>query len=211
MTFNTSSRRPLLRSTLAASLALLSLLILNSVQGGSGLPTVRAHEDGTEIFSAVDGPFVIGVRILPLQPVVGQLHVTITVDLLETGDPVEDARIRITARHSQGEGEAQFSPALNIPTQRQFYDANFHIDYGGAWDFEVEVKSDAGEGTVETPILIARRVRGESLGIPGTMMFILVTAALFGGGGWITYTARKKQRIRRERAERVRREQAGQL
>ena len=208
MTSNISSRRPLLRATLTASLALLFLLVLNSVPGGSPPQTVQAHEDGTEIFSAVDGPFVIGVRILPLQPVVGQIHVTITVELLETGEPVEDARIRITARHSQGEGEAQFSPGLNIPTQRRFYDANFQLDTGGAWDFEVEVESDAGEGTVETPILIARRVRGDGLGIPGTMMFILVTVALFGGGGWITFTARKKQRIRRDRVERGRRERA---
>jgi len=163
----------------------------------------QAHGDGTEIFREVDGPFVIAVRILPLQPLIGKLHMTVTVDLLETGEPVEDARVRVTGRHSEGLGEALFSPALNIPTERHFYDANFDLVHAGIWDFDIEVESDSGTGSVETPVSIARRVRGNGLGIPGTMMFLLVTGALFGGGGWITYTARKKQRIRRERARRV--------
>ena len=94
--------------------------------------------------------------------------------------------------------------ALNIPTERRYYDSNFKIDDDGIWDFEVRVVSDAGEGTAVAQVFVARRVRGESLGFPGTLMFILVTVALFGGGAWITYTARKKQRIRRERAARAR-------
>lgn len=179
------------------------LLGLSLVFALSDSGDARAHGDGTEIFREVDGPFVIALRILPLQPLVGKLHITVTVDLLETGEPVEDARVRVTGRHQEGAGEAIFSPALNIPTERHFYDANFDLVDAGIWDFEVEVESDAGTGSVEAPVSIARRVRGDSLGIPGTMMFLLVTGALFGGAGWITYTARKKQRIRRERAGRA--------
>ena len=170
----------------------------------AGADGAAAHGDGTEIFRQTDGPFVIAVRILPLQPLVGKLHLTVTVDLLETGEPVEDARVRVTGRFQDGAATAQFSPALNIPTDRRYYDANFEIEDDGTWNFEVEVVADAGEGNVVAPVSIARRVRGESLGIPGTLMFALVTAALFGGGGWIAYTARKKQRIRRERAARER-------
>jgi len=197
VTFNTHPRPSHLRFVLASAIALVVLLI------GIGGEKASAHGSGTEIFRQVDGPFVIAVRILPLQPLVGQLHITVTVDLLETGEPVEDARIRITGRHQQGSATALFSPGLNIPTDRRFYDANFDLDDGGIWDFEIEVESDEGKGSVVTPISIARRVRGDSLGIPGTLMFILVSVALFGGAGWITYTARKKQRIRRERAGRA--------
>jgi|TARA_B110000116_G_scaffold246900_1_gene238953 hypothetical protein len=185
-----------LRIALSSAIALVVLFI------GGGGEKVQAHGSGTEIFRQVDGPFVIAVRILPLQPLVGKLHITVTVDLLETGEPVEDARIRITARHQVGSATPQFSPGLNIPTDRRFYDANFDLDDAGVWDFEVEVASDQGEGRVVTPISIAGRVRGDSLGIPGTMMFILVSAGLFGGAGWITYTARKNNRIRRERSGR---------
>lgn len=197
MTFITHPRPAHLRFALASAIALVVLFI------GIGGEKAQAHGAGTEIFRQVDGPFVIAVRILPLQPLVGKIHITVTVDLLETGEPVEDARIRITGRHQQGSATAQFSPGLNIPTDRRFYDANFDLDDDGIWDFEIEVEADEGEGSVVTPISIARRVRGDSLGIPGTMMFILVSVALFGGAGWITYTARKKQRIRRERADRA--------
>lgn len=172
---------------------------------GAGSGEAAAHGDGTEIFRQTGGPYVIAVRILPLQPLVGKLHVTVTVDLLETGEPVEDARVRVTGRFRGGNATALFSPALNIPTARRYYDANFDIDDGGIWDFEVEVSADAGEGSVVTPISIARRVRGESLGVAGTMIFILVATALLGGGAWVTYTARKKQRLRREQAARARR------
>lgn len=195
MTFFTHPRPAHLRVALASAIALIVLFI-----GGE---TAQAHGAGTEISRQVDGPFVIAVRILPLQPLVGKLHITVTVDLLETGEPVEDARIRITGRHRQGAAKPQFSPGLNVPTDRRFYDANFDLDDAGIWDFEVEVLADEGEGSVVTPISIARRVRGDSLGIPGTLMFTLVSVALFGGAGWITYTARRKQRIRRERAGRA--------
>lgn len=181
-----------------------SAIALFAVLFGAGSDGAAAHGDGTEIFRQADGPFEIAVRILPLQPLVGQLHVTVTVDLLETGERVEDARVRVTGRFRDGEAEAQFSPGLNLPTERRYYDANFEIEDDGLWEFEVEVVTDAGEGAVVAPVLIARRIRGETLGIPGTMIFALVTIALFGGGGWITYTARKKQRIRRERAARAR-------
>lgn len=197
MTIFTNPRPAYLRVALASAIALVVLLI------GIGGEKAQAHGAGTEISRQVDGPFVIAVRILPLQPLVGKLHITVTVDLLETGEPVEDARIRITGRHQQGSASALFSPGLNVPTDRRFFDANFDLDDAGIWDFEVEVESDQGEGRIVTPISIARRVRGDSLGIPGTMMFILVSVALFGGAGWITYTARKNQRIRRERAGRA--------
>jgi hypothetical protein len=197
VTFITHTRQARLRTALASVIALVALFVI------VGSEKAQAHGAGTEIFRQVDGPFVIAVRILPLQPLVGKLHITVTVDLLETGEPAEDARIRITGRHQQGSATPQFSPGLNVPTDRRFYDANFDLDDAGIWDFEVEVESDEGEGSVVTPISIARRVRGDSLGIPGTMMFILVSVALFGGAGWITYTARNKQRIRRERAGRA--------
>ncbi|MDA1256830.1 MAG: hypothetical protein O3C10_03185 [Chloroflexi bacterium] len=195
-----SVQRP--RLLVASAIALLAALFA-TVPDNAG-----AHGDGTEIFRQVDGPFVIAVRILPLQPLVGQLHLTITVDLLETGEPVEDARIRVTGRIQEGGATPLFSPALNIPTERKYYDANFDIEDDGIWNFEVEVSSDAGEGTVLTPVSIARRVRGESLGVAGTLMFVLVTGALVGGGSWIAYTARQKQRIRRERAANAREIQA---
>lgn len=183
---------------MASAIALIAVLFVAGSEGAA------AHGDGTEIFRQADGPFVIAVRILPLQPLVGQLHLTVTVDLLETGEPVENARVRVTGRFQDGVATALFSPALNIPTERRYYDANFDLDDGGNWNFEVEVTADAGEGSVVTPVFIARRVRGESLGLAGTLMFAVVTGALFGGGGWIAYTARKKQRIRRERAARER-------
>jgi len=182
---------------LALGVALLVLFV------GPGTERVQAHGAGTEIFREVDGPFVIAVRILPLQPLVGKLHLTVTVDFLETGESVEDARVRVTGRHQEGSATPLFSPALNVPTERHFYDANFDIEDAGTWDFEVEVESDAGEGRVRAPVSIARRVRGETLGLPGTMIFVLVTGALFGGGAWIAYTARKKQRLRSERADRA--------
>ena len=187
-----------LRLLLALSLALFAVFFV------AGTGRAVAHDEGTEIFRQVDGPFVIAVRILPLQPLVGQLHLTVTVDLLETGEPVEDARIRVTGRHSEGKATPQFSPALNIPTDRRYYDANFEIDDGGIWNFEVNVTGDAGEGSVVAPVAVAQRVRGDSLGLAGTMMFAIVTSALIGGGAWIAYTARKKQRLRRERAARDR-------
>ena len=186
------------RLLFASAISLLAVLF------GAGSDGAAAHGNGTEIFRQTDGPFVIAVRILPLQPLVGQLHLTVTVDLLETGEPVEDARVRVIGRLRDGDAEAQFSPGLNLPTERRYYDANFEVEDDGLWDFEVEVTTDAGQGVVVAPVLVARRIRGETLGIPGTMIFILVTAALFGGGAWITYTARKKQRIRRERAARAR-------
>ena len=72
----------------------LLLLYPGSTSGDAG-----AHGGGTEIFRGVDGPFVIAVRILPLQPLVGKLHLTVTVDLLETGESVGDARVRVTGHH----------------------------------------------------------------------------------------------------------------
>ncbi len=185
-------------------LLLATAIVLFATLFGAGPDEAAAHGDGTEIFQQADGPFVIALRILPLQPLVGQLHVTITVDLLETGEPVEDARIRVTGRIRNGDASALFSPALNIPTERRYYDANFDIDDDGTWDFEVEVVADAGEGSLVAPVIVARRIRGETLGIAGTMIFVLVSTALLGGGAWITYTARKKQRLRRERAARAR-------
>ncbi|MEE8363683.1 MAG: hypothetical protein V3S18_06405 [Dehalococcoidia bacterium] len=182
-----------------ACTAAIALVMLAGIYGaafGAGGRSVSAHGDGTEIAREEAGPFIVGFRILPLQPLVGRLHVTVTIEDTLTGAPVVDARVEMTARPRAAGAAALFSPALNSPAEPRFYDANFEIEDSGLWDFEVVVAHERGGGNLDVPVFIGRRARGGGPGLAGTAIFALVTLALAGGAGWIAWTARRRGRRR---------------
>jgi hypothetical protein len=133
--------------------------------------------------------------------VVGIVRVVVEPTDAATGEIVENALVRVFATPNE-EGERQYSPALNSPTDRSLYFAQFELDRAGVWAIDVEVDSDLGREVAITQTEVRSRSRSGSNTVIGTAIFGLVSLGFIGGSLWLWHSS-KKARARRDAAQRM--------
>ena len=104
----------------------------------------------TGLITQQAGPYEIALGTIPDRPVVGALHMTMTISDSSTQTPVLDADISVVGT-GPGATEIELGPlrAQNNPTDPAFYDVNTTVDRVGIWSFNVSVDADAGEGQTD--------------------------------------------------------------
>ena len=152
--------------------------------------TTFAHGAGEEITSVVSGPFIIGVRMLPAEPVVGIFHISVSVRDVTTESQVNGATVNVFAIKKDG-GANLFSPALTATSESLYYDANLELEEAGTWIFRTDVETDSGSGSAQFELYVAERSRGGSNLALGTALFAVVVLAIVGGATWVAYSARR--------------------
>ena len=171
------------RITLVVALAVsLAVMIAGAASANGSVRLVVIDE--------VAGPYMLRVGILPGDPILGPLHVSIRV--LDAGDqsPVEDAAVRLSATGAGTPGQAE---AVNSPQDPQLYEGNLWLDALGDWAVTLEIDSPAGPAA-HTFNVRARRESGFNL-----MFVIAAVAAALVVGSLVYSQWQRRRRLSRGR------------
>lgn len=148
------------------------------------------------IFDDVTGPYQVKVTQSPARAITGTVRFIIEPADAETGEPIENAIVRIFGTPDD-DGERQFSPGLNAPSDRTVYFGQLEIEHAGVWTIDVEIDADDQQALAISQTTVHERVRTGSNTLIGTILFILVSAGFVGVGVWLWYSS-KRARARRD-------------
>ena len=125
----------------ASALAALTLILT---------ATVSANGRVGQFVRQAAGPYEIALGTIPDSPVVGELHLTMTVRDTTAESFVLDAEIKVSGVGPDGDA-VEIGPldARNSPTSLDFYEVNTTVDRVGTWTFTVSVTGAAGEGSTD--------------------------------------------------------------
>lgn len=95
------------------------------------------------------GPYRVSLGAIPDTPVVGNIHLTVTVRESSTDEYVLDARVTVIGE-GPGDDPIEIGPLVADRNLREptYYEINTSVDSVGAWAFTVLV--DAAPGAAET-------------------------------------------------------------
>ena len=116
------------------------------------------------VIDEVAGPYQLRVGVLPGDPTLGPLHVSILIQDKDGETAVDDATVSVAA---VGPGAASQTDAVNSPQNPQLYEGNLYLDALGDWSLTLDIQSSLGEARHIFPVR-ARAERGFNL------MFVIV-------------------------------------
>ena len=147
----------------------------------------------------VAGPYEIALGTVPNQPVVGPLHMTMTVTEVASDEPMLDAEVVVTGVGPEPEPGVEATDVGPVEaevgvTSLGFYDVNTSVDRAGAWTFTVDVSAGPGEASTQ----FAMDVRPDSGAFRVlTWVTVAVFFALVGMGLLPIIRERSRRRTRR--------------
>ncbi len=147
------------------------------------------------IYDEITGPYRVKISQFPARAIVGTLRVIIEPTDAETGLPVENALVRVFGM-PPAEGERQFSPGLNSPTNRRLYFGQMELEEPGVWTLDVEIDADKGRAIAIAQATIHERARSGDNTLVGTILFVLISVAFVGVGLWLWFSSKRAQRRR---------------
>ena len=122
------------------------------------------------------GPYTLAIGTIPETPVVGNLHLTISVADESTGAYLLDAEVSVTGAGPRSE-VPDLGPivAEKNPLDPTFYDINTFADRVGTWKFTIDVSGELGDASTEIEIEVTSisPIAG-ILTIVGLVAFLLV-------------------------------------
>lgn len=171
-----SNQKTVVQAIKISVLLLAILLVLFSPMLES---EVNANGDSVEIFRERSGPYEVVLGVLPQQPTVGTIHLTITPIDAQTSEPVKNSQITIVAYDPSGK-PAYKVRALNTPNNPTYYDANLTVPKPGIWILKLSIENELlGNITINAPLTVERQ------SIPpspwGTAIWLIVLITITGG------------------------------
>ena len=143
------------------------------------VPLATAHANGRVIVfeDHTAGPYRLAVGTIPENPVVGNLHLTMTIKAPPGDDLILDAEVRVSGSGPESE-VVEIGPmaAEHNAADPTFYDINTFVDRQGEWRFSVTVNGPQGEGMADIPIEV--RTRSPLIGIVTLLALVAFLAAL---------------------------------
>ncbi len=170
--------------TLLAALALALALYDGTASANGAVRLVVIDE--------VAGPYQLRVGVLPGDPTLGPLHVSILIQDADTdrNTAVDDATVSVAAA---GPGAPSQTEAVNSPQSPQLYEGNLYLDTLGEWSVTLDIESPLGEArhifTVE-----AAAERGFNL-----MFVIVAVAVVLIVASLMASQVQRRRRLRRGR------------
>jgi hypothetical protein len=170
----------------------LSLAIAVAMAPGS------AHANGAagRLIRQVAGPYEIALGTIPGRPVVGSLHLTMTVADASSKTSILDADVTVTGRGPQKDAP-DIGPlkAESFGGDPRFYDLTTSVDRVGMWTFTVRVISDLGEASADFAIEVREPNPISSLFTWVTVILFVALAAL----GLLPYLRQRGRRRKQTR------------
>ena len=116
------------------------------------------------VIDEVAGPYLLRVGVLPGDPTLGPLHLSILIQDATGEAAVEDAAVSVAAT---GPGSASLTEAVNSPQSPQLYEGNLYLDALGEWSLTLDI--DSALGPAEHTFAVRARAEGGF-----NLMFIIV-------------------------------------
>ena len=142
------------------------------------------------VIDEVAGPYLLRVGVLPGDPTLGPLHVSILIQDATGETAVEDATVSVAAT---GPGAPSQTEAVNSPQSPQLYEGNLWLDALGDWSLTLDIDSSLGQGS-HTFAVRAREEGGFNL-----MFVIAAAAAVLVVGSLVWSQLQRRRRLRRVR------------
>ena len=119
----------------------------------SAAPQVSANGRVLRFDTQQAGPYQVSLGTIPDAPVVGSIHLTVTVRETATDDYVLDGLV-VMSGEGPGENEGEIGPLLAERNLREptYYEFNTSVDELGLWTFNVLI--EAAPGTAETTFTV---------------------------------------------------------
>jgi hypothetical protein len=189
--------RTIAAATLPVAAAIIAIVIAIGGETANARGTRQEPPPGAElvIFDDSAGPYNVKISQSPARAVVGTIRIVIEPVDAETGLSVENAIVRVSGT-PPGDGERQFSPALNSPTDRRLYFGQIVLEVAGLWTFDVEIDAPQGRAVAIAQTTIYGRARSSNGPLVGTILFILVSGGFTGGGLWLWVTSKAARKRR---------------
>ena len=154
-----------------------------------------AGSQGTELLRTATPQYGLSVHVRPERLVAGIGQFEVTLERPGTGEPVRGAVVRLFAAHPDG-GERQTARALDTPARPGRYVSKIEFDRAGQWAMEVEVAY--GGTTFQAPFeaVVQARTRASGSTFLGSVVWAVMSAAIFGGALWLVYSSKRARRRR---------------
>ena len=103
------------------------------------------------------GPYEVALGTIPDTPVVGSLHLTMTIAEASSGESMLNAEVTVVGSGPDTEA-VEIGPltAQPNPVDPLFYDINTSVDRVGVWTFTVAVRADPGEGSADSQLKVEK-------------------------------------------------------
>ena len=136
------------------------VLILVSVSIAITSITYVAQANGrvTKFQNQSIGPYLVSLGTIPEPPIVGNLHLTLTLMEIEKQEFILDALITASGNGSTINSKyiGPINAVKNFGDPR-YYDINTSVNTTGTWTFDIAIKADAGEITTTFQIEVIER------------------------------------------------------
>ena len=142
------------------------------------------------VIDEVAGPYLLRVGVLPGDPTLGPLHVSILIQDATGETAVEDATVNVAAT---GPGAPSQTEAVNSPQSPQLYEGNLYLDALGEWSLTLDIDSSLGQA------IHAFEVRATAEGGFNLMFVIAAAAAVLVVGSLVLSQLQRRRRLRRGR------------
>ena len=136
------------------------------------------------------GPYRVSLGTIPDTPVVGNIHLTVTVEEAATDEYVLDARVAVVGE-GPGDNPIELGPMVADRNLREptYYEINTSVDEVGPWVFTVLV--DAAPGAAEATFTI-EVVKASPLGGIAILVVLLGLVTVLGLSGRAYFRQRKR-------------------
>ena len=136
------------------------------------------------------GPYRVSLGTIPNTPVVGNIHLTVTVEDSATDEYVLDASVAVIGK-GPGDSPMELGPLAADRNLREptYYEVNTAVDEVGQWAFTVLV--DAAPGAAETTFAI-QVVESSPVGGIAALVVLLVLVTILGLSGRAYFRQRKR-------------------
>lgn len=142
------------------------------------------------VIDEVAGPYLLRVGVLPGDPTLGPLHVSILIQDAQGETAVEDATVSVVAT---GPGAPSQTEAVNSPQSPQLYEGNLYLDSLGEWSLTLDIDSRLGQATHVFDV----RARAEG---GFNLMFVIAgAAAVLVVGTLVLSQLQRRRRLARGR------------
>ena len=142
----------LIRSIFVAGLAIPALALWTTIDAS----VAEANGQTVSILETTQGPYTIDVRVSPPSPRVGSLHLSIVLQTAESGEPVTDASVIVSAVGPLPES-LELGPldTYTTPPTYNWYDLNIALLQEGEWDFTVDIARGEDLTVLEFPLSVS--------------------------------------------------------
>ncbi len=155
---------------------LVGIALLISTAVVSPLQTRQVSANGATRLIVNDehvGPYLFRVGILPGNPKVGNLHLSVLIQAAEGNGVIENGQMIIQATGPEPGIIAGPVLAKNALLNPQVFDADINLTALGNWTITLETVSELGEATLEVPLQVT-----EAEGFNLLIVVVIVAVAL---------------------------------